>query len=223
MQGYDSVIVRADVEIGGTDQRFNLLAGRELQRFYKQQPQDVLTNPLIEGLDGRKMSSSWGNTINLFDSPNDMFGKVMSLSDNLIIKYFTLTTRVSLSEIGEYSKVLDNGSNPKEIKMKLAFEMVKMYYGEPSAISAKENFENTFSKGGVPEDVLEVTVGIDTTLVDVFLAERVIESKTEWRRLVEEGAVTNMESGDKIIDAGQKVSNGTYKIGKRRFIKIKTI
>lgn len=223
MQGYDSVVVKSDVEIGGTDQRFNLLAGRELQRYYKQEPQEVLTNPLIEGLDGRKMSSSWGNTINLFDSPNDMFGKVMSLSDDLIIKYFTLTTRVPLSLIGEYNKALEAGTNPKEIKMKLAFQIVKMYYGESSAKSAEENFEKTFSKGGVPEDVLEVSVAKEAVLVEVLLAEKIVESKTEWRRLVEEGAVTNLENGEKISDAGALVSDGTYKIGKRRFIKIKVI
>lgn len=223
MQGYDSVVVKADVEIGGTDQRFNLLAGRELQRFYGQEAQDVVTNPLIEGLDGRKMSSSWGNTINLFDSPNDMFGKVMSLSDSLIIKYFTLTTRVPLSEVLVFSKELENGNNPKEIKMKLAFQIVKMYYGESSAKSAKENFENTFSKGGVPEDVLEVSVAEGTTLVDVLITEKVVESKSEWRRLVLEGAATNMESGERVSDAGVKVSDGTYKIGKRRFIRIKIL
>lgn len=225
MQGYDSVVVKADVEIGGTDQRFNLLAGRELQRFYKQEPQDVLTNPLIEGLDGRKMSSSWGNTINLFDSPNDMFGKVMSLSDGLIIKYFTLTTRVSMSEVGEYSKALENGDNPKEVKMKLAFQIVKMYYGEPSAVSARENFENTFSKGGVPEDVLEVSVAQGTRLVDILVAQGVVASKSEFARLILENAVTKVDQVDsaKIIDGSAPALDGTYKIGKRRFIKIKVL
>jgi len=123
MQGYDSVEVRADVEIGGTDQRFNLLAGRDIQRFYGQEPQDILTNPLIEGLDGRKMSSSFGNTVNLFDTPNDMFGKIMSLKDDLIIKYFILLTRVEMKTINEYKTHLKDGANPRDIKMKLALEI----------------------------------------------------------------------------------------------------
>ena len=117
MQGYDSVHVKADVEIGGTDQRFNLLAGRDLQRLYGEEPQDIITNPLIEGLDGRKMSSSFGNTINLLDSQNEMFGKIMSLHDDLIIKYFFLLTRVNLDTIREYDKDLEKGTNHREIKI----------------------------------------------------------------------------------------------------------
>ena len=115
MQGYDSVAVKADVELGGTDQRFNLLAGRELQRYYGQSPQNIITNPLIEGLDGRKMSSSWGNTINLLDSANEMFGKIMSLKDELIVNYFILATRVNMAKIEEYKKDLSGGKNPMEI------------------------------------------------------------------------------------------------------------
>ena len=220
MQGYDSVAVKADVELGGTDQRFNLLAGRELQRLYKQEPQDVLTNPLIEGLDGRKMSSSWGNTINLLDPANDMFGKVMSLNDNLIIRYFTLTTRVPLSTIEQYGQSLSSQVNPKEIKLKLAFEIVKMYHGEKSAKSAEENFENTFSKGGLPENLLEANSDPENLFVDVLIKEQIVSSKSEFRRLVSEGAVTNTDSGEKITDENFKALSGTYKIGKRRFIKI---
>src|SRR3989338_2278437 len=154
MQGYDSVAIKADVEIGGTDQRFNLLAGRELQRYYGQEPQDIITNPLIEGLDGRKMSSSWGNTINLFDSANEMFGKVMSLKDELIIKYFILTTRVSLAEIEKYQKELTNG-NPRDYKIKLAFEIVRFYHSENDAKEAQEYFIKTFSKKETPETMPE--------------------------------------------------------------------
>src|SRR3989344_5225557 len=137
MQGYDSVAVKANVEIGGTDQRFNLLAGRELQRYYKQEPQDIITNPLIEGLDGRKMSSSWQNTINLFDSPGEMFGKVMSLRDEFIIKYFILVTRVGVDKIKQYEADLAGGKNPRDYKVKLAKEIVKMYHGEKEAEKAE--------------------------------------------------------------------------------------
>lgn len=220
MQGFDSVMVKSDVEIGGTDQKFNLLAGRELQRLYKQTSQNILTNPLIEGLDGRKMSSSWGNTINLTDSPNDMFGKVMSLNDSLLIKYFTLTTRVSISQIEEYKKSLEEGVNPKDIKTKLALEIVSMYYGATLANSAKSNFENTFSKGGVPEDVLQVKLKPGVKLVDVVLDNKMVSSKTEWRRLVAEGAVTSMDNDEKVSDSEQEAVEGTFRIGKKRFIRI---
>lgn len=225
MQGYDSVAVCADVEIGGTDQRFNLLAGRELQRLYKQEPQEIITNPLIEGLDGRKMSSSWGNTINLFDSPNDMFGKIMSLSDQLIIKYFQLTTRVSLEKIEEYKTQLDNEVNPKDIKLNLAKEVVRIYHGDSAAESAYSNFENTFSKGGVSDDVVEVSVKQDKSFYDVLAEYSLVSSKTEFRRLLNDGAITNVDNDEKVVfgDSNQLATSGTYKIGKRRFIKIKII
>ncbi len=220
MQGYDSVAVKADVEIGGTDQRFNLLAGRELQRYYKQAPQDIITLPLVEGLDGRKMSSSWGNTINLLDGANDMYGKVMSLGDDLIIKYFKLVTRVYLDLIESYQKSLDGGENPKDIKMKLAYEIVKMYHGEKNAKSSMEHFENTFSKGGIPKDILSVDVTEEATFVGILLDNKIIESKSEWRRLVSEGAVTNIDNDKKIENPDEKVESGVYRIGKKRFIKI---
>ncbi len=223
MQGYDSVAVRADVEIGGTDQKFNLLAGRELQKMYKQRPQDILTNGLIEGLDGRKMSSSWGNTINLTDSHVDMFGRVMSLSDDLIIKYFNLTTRVPLDMIKKYEEQLSSGVNPRDIKIKLAYEIVKMYHGEKLAKGAQDNFEKTFSKGGIPEEVLELHVGKDSKLVDILLSESIVSSKSEFRRLVQDGAVTTLESDSKVEDVEAVVSSATYKIGKRRFVKVKVL
>lgn len=221
MQGYDSVVVKADVEIGGTDQRFNLLAGRDLQKHYKQTPQDIITNSLIEGLDGRKMSSSWGNTINLLDEANDMFGKIMSLNDSLIIKYFNMVTRVSIETIEGYKKSLENGENPKNIKIKLAFEIVRMYHGEDLANSSMKHFENTFSKGGVPEDVLTVETNSKSFLVDVLLDKQIVTSKSDWRRLVEEGAVTNIDIDKKIDHIDEIVENGVYRVGKKRFIKIK--
>lgn len=222
MQGYDSVAIKADVEIGGTDQRFNLLAGRDLQRYYKQEPQDILMNPLIEGLDGRKMSSSWGNVINLFDSAQEMYGKVMSLRDDLLIKYFVLTTRLQMAEIKKYEEKLKNGENPKEVKMKLAFEIVKMYHGEKEAEKAEANFENTFSKGEFPEDAQVVSASKEEKIMDILVEKKVVESKSEFRRLVEAGAVSDYPD-KKINDPNETVGEGErkIKIGKKTFVILK--
>ncbi|MFM7088596.1 MAG: tyrosine--tRNA ligase [Candidatus Paceibacterota bacterium] len=188
MQGYDSVAIKADVELGGTDQWFNLLAGRDLQRHYGQAPQDIITNPLIEGLDGRKMSSSWGNTVNLFDEPNDMYGKIMSLRDEFIIKYMQFCTRLPLSEISEYEQQLSSGINPRDIKMYLAFELVRMYYSEESAVSAQEYFITTFTKKETPTEVPKFKAG-SLMVLDVLCDSDLVSSKSEARRLVGEGAV----------------------------------
>lgn len=221
MQGYDSVKVNADVEIGGTDQRFNLLAGRDMQRLYGQEPQDILTNPLIEGLDGRKMSSSFGNTVNLMDAPDDMFGKIMSLRDDFIIKYFTLLTRVDMDTIHEYEKSLANGDNPRDIKMKLAFEIVRMYHDLDSANSAQSNWENVFSKKEIPETMPEINAVMGSNLLDVLVENQIIESKTQARRLFEEGAIKNLDNDDKITDFQTVISGPiSLKIGKKIFIKI---
>ena len=205
MQGYDSVAVKADIELGGTDQRFNLLAGRTIQPLYHQEPQDILMTELIEGTDGRKMSSSWGNVINITDEPNDMFGKVMSLRDELVKQYFELCTRVLLLEVEEIMK-----GHPKEVKMRLAFEITKMYHGEDAAQKAQENFEETFAKGGVPKDLETVKARKDTPLVDVLLERGLVSSKTEFNRLSNDGAINEIE-------------RGVYRIGKHRFIKIEAI
>jgi tyrosyl-tRNA synthetase len=225
MQGYDSVEVRADVEIGGTDQRFNLLAGRDLQRLYKQDPQDVITNPLIEGLDGRKMSSSFGNTINLFDAPNDMFGKTMSLKDELIIKYFTLLTRVDMKIIEEYETQLKNGVNPRDVKLKLAFEIVRMYYSDKIAKEAEEYFISTFSRKEVPHDIPELVVA--TKEMQVFEVLRQFfgeeKSKAEIRRLIQQGGVTL--NSKKLMDPLENVNlaeGDVFQVGKRTWFRIKT-
>lgn len=183
MQGYDSVVVKADVELGGTDQRFNLLAGRDLQREYGQEPQDILTNPLIEGLDGRKMSSSWGNTVNIMDTPNDMFGKVMSLRDEFIIRYFNLATRVPLEIIQVYTDELKDGSNPRDIKIKLAYELVRMYHSENVAKDAQEFFIKTFTNKEMPSDIRDFTAK-SFDLVSVLLDSGAVSSKSEVRRLL---------------------------------------
>lgn len=218
MQGYDSVAIKADVEIGGTDQRFNLLAGRELQRHYKQQPQDIITNPLIEGLDGRKMSSSWGNTINLFDSANEMFGKIMSLQDELIIKYFILTTRVDLSKIEIFKKELEAGGNPRDYKMKLAFEIVRFYHSEDDAQKAQEYFVKTFSKKEIPDDIAEIKP-TDYNILTVLLESNLCSTKSEARRLVDQNGVKI--NGKTVSDLKFITKSGdVIQKGKRFFVRV---
>ncbi len=188
MQGYDSVAVRSDVEIGGTDQKFNLLAGRDLQRAYGQEPQNVMTGPIIEGLDGRKMSSSYGNTVNLFDEPKDMYGKIMSLKDEFITTYFTLATRVSEKEIANFSSQLQGGVNPKDIKMRLAFEITRMYHGEKGAQEGRDYWVSTFSKKEIPDDVRSFRpTAYD--IVTVLVESGLVSSKSEARRAIEQGGV----------------------------------
>lgn len=218
MQGYDSVAVKADVELGGTDQRFNLLAGRELQRHYNQEPQDIITNPLVEGLDGRKMSSSWGNTVNLFDSINDMYGKIMSLKDEFIIKYFILTTRVDINIIEQYKKSLEFGTNPKDIKMKLAFELVRFYYSEQEAIKAEEYFINTFSKREAPTDLLKFQPK-EYNIVSVLVESNLVSSKSEARRVIKQGGVKINDMTIKDINY-TVAHNSVLQKGKINFIRI---
>jgi len=223
MQGYDSVKVGSDVEIGGTDQRFNLLAGRDVQRFYNQEPQDIITNPLIEGLDGRKMSSSFGNTVNLFDTPDNMFGKIMSLKDDFIIKYFTLLTRIDMQTISMYETSLNGGVNPRDIKMKLAHEVVAMYHNRDTADSAISNWKKTFSEKKMPEITQEIKVKKRTFLLDVLVTHGLVESKTHARRLFEEKAIKNLSNDSKITDPQIKVIQPLIlKIGKKTFVKINT-
>ena len=218
MQGYDSVAIKADVELGGTDQRFNLLAGRELQRHYNQVPQDVITNPLIEGLDGRKMSSSWGNTVNLFDTPNDMYGKIMSLKDEFVIKYFTLTTRVDISIIEQYKKDLESGANPKDIKMKLAFELVRFYHSDSEAKKAEEYFTNTFGKKEIPTELAEFRPQ-KYDIISVLVESKLVTSKSEAKRVIEQKGVKI--DGIVIDDTSHTVLSGSVvQKGKINFIQI---
>jgi tyrosyl-tRNA synthetase len=221
LQGYDSLAVDADVELGGFDQLFNLKAGRVVQRRYGKKEQDVMTLNMLLGTDGRKMSSSWGNVISLIDSQDEMFGKVMSLKDDLIIDYFKLCTSLSYEQISNYEEEIKSGRNPKEIKTKLAKEIIKIYHGENEAKKAEENFINTFSKGGLPENLEEISVTGQKKLVDVFLSKEIVSSKSEFRRLVDEGAINILDSNKKIKNYDALVETGTYKVGKRRFIKIK--
>lgn len=221
MQGYDSVMVDADIEIGGFDQLFNVKAGRVVQKHYGKKEQDVITFQMLEGTDGRKMSTSWGNVINITDEANDMYGKIMSVRDDLLIKYFLLCTDVADSEIEGLKQQLASGTNPKEIKMRLAREIVTIYHSKKSAELAEQNFTNTFSKGGVPDEIETIQSTTGLLLADVLVEKKIISSKTDWRRLVTEGAITETESNTKITDPFFKIEKaGTYKIGKRRFVKI---
>lgn len=221
MQGYDSVAVKADVELGGFDQLFNLKAGRTIQEHYNQPKQHIVTFAMLEGTDGRKMSSSWGNIISIVDDPNDMFGKVMSIKDELIIKYFTLCTDVPSQEIKEIEKSLSEGVNPKDIKLRLATEIVTIYHNEKEANLSKNNWIETFSKGNFPEKLEEILVNEEREFGDVLVENKIVASKSDWRRLIKEGAVIT-EDGTKIEDPKAKAYSVSLKIGKKRFVKIVT-
>src|SRR3989338_8690170 len=223
MQGYDSVAVRADVELGGTDQRFNLLAGRDIQKYYNQTPQDIMTNPLIEGLDGRKMSSSWGNTINLMDSADEMFGKTMSLKDEFIIKYFMFVTRVPMEKISQIKQM----QNPRDQKVMLAKEIVTMYHGSKEADRAEDHFNKVFRDKEAPEDMpVFETANATYPILDLLFDSKLAESKNDARRVVEGGGMTIEIKNEKF-----KIQNWREEIkieddmvvqfGKRKFVKIK--
>ncbi|HJL55744.1 MAG: tyrosine--tRNA ligase [Candidatus Pacebacteria bacterium] len=219
MQGYDSVMMEVDGEIGGNDQTFNMLAGRTLMKQMLGKEKFVITTKLLEDNLGAKMGKTEGNMIKLTDSANEMFGKVMSWTDKMTTPGFELATNVPSNETAQIKTELESGANPKDIKARLAGEIVSIYHGKNSAQKAKENFENTFASGGVSEDAQEVTVAKGTPLYDVVSG--LVESKTELRRLVESGAVSEMD-GNKITDINFKIGKDTtLKIGKRRFLKIK--
>ncbi len=221
MQGYDSVAIKADVELGGTDQKFNVLAGRPLQEKYGQEPQNVMLNPLINGLDGRKMSSSWGNVINLETPAPDMYGKVMSMADSEIVTYFSVVTRVPLSEVEGIERSLAAGMNPRDAKMRLAREIVRMYHGEKEAQSAEATFVATFQEKSIPDDVAVVKVGEARAVPDALVKAGIVASKTELTRLLQAGGVRHAESGEKISAIADIVKGeSVLKVGKRRFVKI---
>ena len=220
MQGYDSVAVKADVELGGTDQLFNLLAGRKIQEHYGEKPQDILVTKMIVGLDGRKMSTSWGNVINVGDSADEQFGKVMSLHDDLIVGYFEAATDASDEEIDLIIKELKKVANPKDSKEKLAVRVVERYHGSASAREAREKFEKLFSKREIPDDIpeLKVTKG-EVTVLDIMLAAGA-KSKNEARRLIEQGGF-DIDGETKKDPAAKIILNGgeVIKVGKKRFFK----
>lgn len=216
MQGYDSVEINADIELGGTDQWFNLLAGRTLMEYYGKQPQDILTTNLILGTDGRKMSSSWGNTINLTDTPENMYGKVMSIPDDQIIPYFIHATRVNMGQIEDFESQLKTGNNPKEVKSHLAFAITEMFYGKDGADKGAEYFTRVITEKGMPDEIPTMSAS-STNIVDVLVETGLASSKSEARRLIEQGGVEI--NGEKVSSTDTEVQpDSIIKKGKRDFI-----
>ncbi len=219
MQGYDSVILKADVELGGTDQKFNLLMGRHLQKRYDQSPQDIITCPLLIGLDGtEKMSKSLGNYIALTEKAETMHGKIMSIPDDLMKNYFELCTEISLTEI---EKIMQT-ENPRDAKMRLAFEIVKIFHGEDEAKKAQEYFVNTFSKKEIPDEVVEFKTKVGENILDFLVACGGATSKSDARRKIEQNGVSIDKS--KISDIEYNLSpiddGKVVKVGKKFFVKI---
>jgi tyrosyl-tRNA synthetase len=225
-QGYDSVKVKADVELGGTDQLFNLLMGRQVQRYFGLPEQDVLTAPLLEGTDGvKKMSKSFGNYIALNDPPAEMFGKIMSIKDNLIIKYFELCTDVPEKRIREMGGLLKNKKlNPRDAKMILAYEVVSLYHGKAKAEKVKEEWETLFSKKELPSKLSTLRLPPGTTPMLLVFQSKVAKSRSEARRLIEQGAFEIDGQVYKNFQATLNLFDGqVVRIGKRNFFRVKII
>ncbi|HQQ85860.1 MAG TPA: tyrosine--tRNA ligase [Candidatus Marinimicrobia bacterium] len=225
MQGYDSVAIKADVELGATEQKFNLLTARDVQREYGQEPQVILTLPVLEGIDGgQRMSKSLGNYIGIDDEPDEMYGKIMSIPDNLILKYFTLVTDYSLAQLQEVKRRLNDGqTNPMVLKKELARAIIKMYHSESAARQAEQNFEQIFSKKEIPDDIEEIIIpssDLPKPLVKLLTECGAVSSNGEARRLIQQGGVRIND--EKISDINYAIQNkGEYitKVGKRRFFK----
>ena len=227
VQGYDSVALKADVECGGTDQKFNLLVGRELQRSYDQEPQVVLTVPILEGLDGtNKMSKSLNNFIAIDEEPNDMFGKVMSISDELMWRWFELLSFISEKEIENLKAKMAEGTNPRDIKFLLAEELVDRFHSEGEGKVCKEAFLQRFQKGQIPDDIssISIDVGINgMPLANLLKDCEMTTSTSEAMRLIKQGGVKidsiKVEDPKLVVMQGQE---SIYQVGKRKFLKIKT-
>ena len=226
VQGYDSVALKADVELGGTDQKFNLLVGRELQRDYDQEPQVVITVPILEGLDGvKKMSKSLNNYVAIDEEPDEMFGKIMSISDNLMWRWFELLSFMSEDEINSLKKEMQDGKNPRDIKFILAEEIVDRFHKDGDGQKCKELFLNRFQKGQIPENVDSVKVNIDgesILLVNLLKETNMIASVSEGNRLIKQGGIK--VNSEKVNDPKFEISinsENLYQVGKRRFLKIK--
>lgn len=224
MQGYDSVMLDADVEIGGTDQLFNMMVGRDLQKKYgKKTIQNIITVPILEGLDGvEKMSKSLNNYIGLTDTANDMYGKTLSIPDSLISKYFELATNVPMEEIKELEKSIEQGENPKNVKMRLAREIVTYYHNEEAAKKAEEEFNNVFKQKGIPEDIETKSLENSSYNIIELVAETgLTSSKSETRRLIQGGGVKI--DGKKVETIEEEINISEEKIlqiGKRKFVKV---
>ena len=225
LQGYDSVVLKTDIEIGGTDQRFNLLMGRELQQEYGQEPQALVIMPLLEGLDGvKKMSKSLGNYIGITEQPKDMFGKIMSISDELMLKYYELLSHISIDELNAIKTGIKDGSvHPRNAKEALALEVVERYMGKEASLKTKEEFEHIFKDKGLPDDIPVFKLKWEDKgmwLPKIMKDSGLAKSTSEAIRLIKQGGVS--VNGEKWDDPDKKLSAGEYllKAGKRKFLKI---
>ncbi|MEZ5536506.1 MAG: tyrosine--tRNA ligase [Thiolinea sp.] len=225
VQGYDSVALKADVELGGTDQKFNLLVGRELQRQYGQEQQVVMTMPLLEGLDGvNKMSKSLGNYIGITDAPNDMFGKIMSISDELMWRYFELLSFRPLTEVSKFKADVEAGANPRDIKFLLAEEIIARFHDQSAAVAAREAFIARFQKGNMPEDIPEVVLECDDEgmpIANLLKDAGLVGSTSDAYRMIKQGAVkidgAKIEDRNLLIEKGSKA---VFQVGKRKFAEV---
>ena len=225
VQGYDSVALNADVELGGTDQKFNLLVGRQLQQTWGQKPQLVMTMPLLEGLDGvQKMSKSLGNYIGITDAAGEMFGKVMSISDDLMWRYFELLSFRPLAEVEALEKTVEEGGNPRDVKFELAQELVARFYDKAAAEHEKAEFIARFQKGAMPQEIREISVsgqGGKLGIAHLLREAGLVSSTSEAIRMIKQGAVKI--EGAKIDDRGLEIAAGTnqvYQVGKRKFARV---
>jgi len=224
-QGYDSVAMKADIELGGTDQRFNLLVGRELQKHYGQAPQCVLTMPLLEGLDGvNKMSKSLGNYIGIYEPPNEIFGKVMSISDDLMWRYYDLLSFLPAGDIAALRRSIVEGRNPRDVKVKLAQELVSRFHGAAAAVAALEDFEVRFQRNAIPDDIPEVSIGAGEgglSIAAVLKQAGLTASTSESLRMIDQGGVRL--DGEKVSDRGLVLAAGVVvvlQVGKRKFARV---
>ncbi|WJW75129.1 tyrosine--tRNA ligase [Thiohalobacter sp. IOR34] len=228
IQGYDSVALRADVELGGTDQKFNLLVGRELQKHYGQPPQVVITLPILEGLDGvQKMSKSLGNYVGIDEPPAEMFGKIMSISDELMWRWFELLSFRPLAEIEGLRREVEEGRNPRDVKFLLAGEIVARFHGEDAAKKAHEAFVARFQKGAMPDDMPELSLpaeGGKLPIANLLKLAGLVQSTSEALRMIRQGAVRI--DGDRIEDGRLEIAAGeshVYQVGKRRFARVSLV
>jgi tyrosyl-tRNA synthetase len=226
VQGYDSVALRADVELGGTDQKFNLLVGRQLQELYGQEPQAVVTVPILEGLDGvQKMSKSLGNYIGIAEPPDEMFGKLMSISDQLMWRYFELLSFRPMAEIDTWRIAVSEGENPRDIKFRLGEELVARFHGSSAAARAKESFIARFQRGALPEDLPELVLPThadgNLPIANLLKESGLVKSTSDALRMIGQGAVRidseRMEDKAMVVEPG---STHVYQVGKRRFARV---
>lgn len=220
MQAYDSVSMDVDMEVGGNDQLFNMLCGRTLMQKMKNKNKIVMTFQMLEGTDGRKMSKSYDNYVGVNDLPNDMFGKIMSITDDLIIKYFTLCTDLEMSEIKELENKMSAGENPRNLKSRLAYEIVSIYHGEGKARLAQEEFDNVFKNKEKPADIEKVSIDNDINIIELITKFNLVSSNSEARRMIDQGAVKVDDKKVENIDFVVSKDKHTIQVGKRKFLEI---